>query len=223
MEKERQLLVIFPHPDDEAFGVSGTIATHIKSGTPVAYACLTLGEMGRNMGNPPFATRESLPKIRKNELLNAAQVLGIQDLRMMGLRDKTVEFEDDEMLTNMMLSLIADVNPSLVISFYPGYAVHPDHDATGAAVVRAVGRIPAEKRPKLHCVAFSNNCGEELGEPDIVNDVSEVAETKVNAIKAHLSQAQLMAADMDEKLKENDAVVISRLYQERFWTYRFED
>lgn len=65
MEKERQVLVIFPHPDDEAFGVSGTIATHIQNGTPVTYACLTLGEMGRNMGNPPFANRETLPDIRK--------------------------------------------------------------------------------------------------------------------------------------------------------------
>jgi bacillithiol biosynthesis deacetylase BshB2 len=94
--KERHVLVIFPHPDDEAFGVSGTITTHINQGTPVTYACLTLGEMGRNLGNPPFATRESLPAIRKKELLASAQAMGLTDLRMLGLRDKTLEFEDDE-------------------------------------------------------------------------------------------------------------------------------
>ena len=55
--------------------------------------------MGRNLGNPPFATRESLPKIRKKELIDAANAIGIQDLRMLGLRDKTIEFEDDEKLT----------------------------------------------------------------------------------------------------------------------------
>ncbi len=186
MEKERQLLVVFPHPDDEAFGVSGTIATHVQNGTPVTYACLTLGEMGRNMGNPPFATRESLPKIRTAELQNAAKVLGINDLRMMGLRDKTIEFEDEEMLISMVSSLISEVKPSLIISFYPGYSVHPDHDATGEAVVRAVAKIPANERPTLHCVAFSKNCEQEIGEPDIINDVSTVAEIKLNAIKAHL-------------------------------------
>lgn len=222
MEKERRLLVIFPHPDDEAFGVSGTIAKHVKNGTPITYACLTLGEMGRNLGNPPFTTRESLPKIRKNELQNAAITLGIEDLRMMGLRDKTIEFEDEEKMIAMVTSLISELNPSLVISFYPGYSVHPDHDATGAAVVRAVGRIPAEVRPKLHCVAFSKNCVDELGMPNIVNDVSDVVETKLNAIKAHLSQTQLMAANMEEKLKENDPEIITRLLQERFWTYKFE-
>jgi bacillithiol biosynthesis deacetylase BshB2 len=221
MEKERQLLVVFPHPDDEAFGVSGTIATHVQNGTPVTYACLTLGEMGRNMGNPPFATRESLPKIRTSELQNAAKVLGIKDLRMMGLRDKTIEFEDEEMLIDMVSSLISEVKPSLIISFYPGYSVHPDHDATGEAVVRAVAKIPADNRPTLHCVAFSKNCEQEIGEPDIVNDVSAVAEIKLNAIKAHISQTQLMVADMADKLSENDPEMIARMLYERFWNYKF--
>jgi bacillithiol biosynthesis deacetylase BshB2 len=221
MEKERQVLVVFPHPDDEAFGVSGTIATHVKNGTPVTYACLTLGEMGRNMGNPPFTNRENLPKIRKEELKEAARVLGIQDLRMLGFRDKTIEFEDEEKLANRMLALIEEVNPSLIITFYPGYSVHPDHDATGAAVVRAVENMPAAARPTLHCVAFSNNCVEEIGEPDILNNISPVAETKMAAIQAHRSQTEQMFIGMEEKLKNQDPQVMKWINNERFWTYRF--
>ena len=101
------------------------LRSYIAEGTPITYMCLTLGEMGRNLGNPPFATRESLPIIRKRELLDAMQAIGIQDLRMMGLRDKTIEFEDDVKLTNMVAEAIAELHPSLVISFYPGYSVHP--------------------------------------------------------------------------------------------------
>ncbi|EWG12233.1 bacillithiol biosynthesis deacetylase BshB2 [Cytobacillus firmus] len=220
MEKERHVLVIFPHPDDEAFGVSGTISLHIDNGTPVTYACLTLGEMGRNMGNPPFATRETLPKIRKEELEEAARVLGIQDLRMLGYRDKTVEFEDEEKLANRLGVIIGETNPSLIITFYPGYAVHPDHDATGAAVIRAVRELPADKRPKVHCVAFSNNCEEEIGQADVVNDVSAVIDRKIAAIKAHASQTQLMAASMEESIKNQDPEVLARMYKERFWTYK---
>jgi N-acetylglucosamine malate deacetylase 2 len=221
MEKERHVLVIFPHPDDEAFGVSGTIATHVNSGTPVTYACLTLGQMGRNLGNPPFATRESLPLIRRKELKEAARVLGIQDLRMLGYRDKTIEFEDEKLLTDHLFSIVEEVNPSLVISFYPGYSVHPDHDATGAAVVRALERLPVQDRPKLHCVAFSNNCVDELGEADILNDVSAVVDQKLAAIKAHLSQTQLMAAQTEEKLKNKDPQATAWIQNERFWTYKF--
>ncbi|WHY67026.1 bacillithiol biosynthesis deacetylase BshB2 [Neobacillus sp. SuZ13] len=222
MEKERQLLVVFPHPDDEAFGVSGTIATHVQNGTPVTYACLTLGEMGRNMGNPPFTNRENLPKIRKEELKEAARVLGIQDLRMLGFRDKTIEFEDEEKLANQMLALIEEVNPSLIITFYPGYSVHPDHDATGAAVIRAVGKMSPAVRPTLHCVAFSNNCVDELGEPDILNDISPVAKTKMAAIQAHRSQTEQMFMGMEEKLKNQDPQVMKWINNERFWTYKFD-
>ncbi|WP_210364338.1 bacillithiol biosynthesis deacetylase BshB2 [Bacillus sp. REN3] len=221
MEKERHVLVVFPHPDDEAFGVSGTIASHINMGTPVTYACLTLGQMGRNMGNPPFANRETLPEIRRQELKEAARVLGIADLRMLGFRDKTIEFEDEDKLTDLMSSLISELNPSLVISFYPGYSVHPDHEATGAAVVRAVGKMPEAERPKLQLVAFSRNCTEELGQPDIVNDISALADVKLEAIKAHRSQTELMVAEMAEKLKANDQATIAWLNLERFWTYKF--
>lgn len=96
MKDERHVLMIFPHPDDETFSSAGTIASYIENGVPVTYACLTLGQMGRNLGNPPFATRESLPYIREKELEDAMKVIGITDLRKMGLRDKTVEFEPHE-------------------------------------------------------------------------------------------------------------------------------
>ena len=221
MEKERHVLVVFPHPDDEAFGVSGTIASHINMGTPVTYACLTLGQMGRNMGNPPFANRETLPAIRKKELKDAARAMGINDLRMLGFRDKTVEFEDEDMLTNLISSLITELDPSLVITFYPGYSVHPDHEATGAAVVRAVEKISEADRPKLQCVAFSRNCVEELGEPDIVHDISAVADIKLDAIRAHRSQTELMLEEMADKLKEKDPKTLAWINNERFWTYKF--
>ncbi|WP_374721612.1 bacillithiol biosynthesis deacetylase BshB2 [Peribacillus tepidiphilus] len=223
MEKERHVLVIFPHPDDEAFGVSGTIATHTKNGTPVTYVCLTLGEMGRNLGNPPFATRESLPLIRKKELQDAANVLGIKDLRMLGLRDKTVEFEDEEELAGKIRAIINEINPSLIITFYPGYSVHPDHEATGRAVVRAVGSMPKNERPKLHCVAFSSNVLEELGEPDIVHNISDVEDTKVKAIRSHRSQTQLMTAGWQEKLEKRDPELLKWLHYERFWKYKWDD
>lgn len=222
MEKERRLLVVFPHPDDESFGISGTIASYAKNGTPVTYACLTLGEMGRHMGNPPFANRETLPLIRKKELQEAAKAIGIEDLRMLGYRDKTIEFEDQEKLITHIGAIIEEINPSLIMSFYPGYAVHPDHDATGEVVVKAVERMPADKRPTLHLVAFSKNCIDEIGPPHIKYTISdEMIETKIAAIKSHRSQTQLIHADMEKKWEEKDPDIITYLQNERFWVYKF--
>jgi N-acetylglucosamine malate deacetylase 2 len=216
---ERHVLVVFPHPDDEAFGVSGTLAQYAENGIPITYACLTLGEMGRNMGMPPFANRETLPLIRKKELEEACKIIGIHDLRLLGYRDKTVEFEDEELLADRIGEIIAETNPSLVITFYPGYSVHPDHNACGAAVIRALGRLPKDQRPTVYCVAFSKNCEQDLGQPDVVHDVSAVIDKKLAAIKAHRSQTEgLMKA-----AAKRGGDVLEWLKTERFWTYKWDD
>ena len=222
MDKERQVLVIFPHPDDEAFGTSGTLSKFIDSGVPVTYACLTLGQMGRNLGNPPFATRESLPFIRERELEAAAEAIGITDLRKMGYRDKTVEFEPKDEIDNMVKSLIDELNPSLIISFYPGYSVHPDHEATAEAVIRTVGRMEKSERPKLHLVAFSNDTYSDLGEPDVNIDITGYEERKMKVLQAHASQTGPMLQNLASNTQESEAAKDMWLKSEHFWTYHIE-
>lgn len=222
IKKERHVLVIFPHPDDEAFGVSGTISTYIEMGVPVTYACLTLGEMGRNLGNPPFANRETLPQVRKQELQNAAAAMGLTDLRMMGLRDKTLEFEDDEKMIKLITDLIEDTNPSLVISFYPGLSVHPDHDATARAVVRAIRRMPEDERPTLYTIAFAHNTVDVIGQPDIVHHVEGASQKKLATLNAHASQTVWMMRDMEKRLAEKDPEAMKWLHYERFYTYQWD-
>ncbi|WHY20175.1 bacillithiol biosynthesis deacetylase BshB2 [Paenibacillus sp. G2S3] len=216
---ERHILVILPHPDDEAFGISGTLAKHVQNGTQVTYACLTLGEMGRNMGVPPFANRVTLPEIRKKELEESCRAIGIQDLRMLGFHDKTIEFEDQALLEGHIDALLKELNPSLVITFYPGYSVHPDHDATGAAVVRTVGRMPKAERPPVHCIAFANNI-EEIGKPQVIIDVKDFLKQKMASIQAHKSQFQ--AAELLGSKTLEDKEIQDRFGTERFWIYPFE-
>lgn len=219
---ERHVLVILPHPDDEAFGISGSIAQYRKMGIPVTYACLTLGEMGRNLGNPQFANRETLPQFRKVELENACKAMGLDDLRMMGFRDKTLEFEDDEEMVKLMEDLIEETNPSLVITFYPGYSVHPDHEATARAVVRAVRRMKETERPKLYTVAFANNTEENLGEPDIIHDIKDTTTEKLATLKAHESQTVWMMRELEAKLAAKDPEAMKWVRYERFYSYNWD-
>ena len=222
LKKERQVLVVFPHPDDEAFSSAGLIRLYRNMGVPVTYACLTLGEMGRNLGNPPFATRESLPEIRRQELLNACEAMGIEDLRMMGLRDKTVEFEDDEKMVKLVHDLIDELNPSLIFTFLPGYSVHPDHEATGRAVVEAVRRMPKDERPTVYGVGFANNTIAEIGEPDVVIDITSVKEDKLKALQAHASQTAWMIEENQKRIDEGQPMSDSWFHYEKFYTIKFD-
>ncbi|NMO97837.1 bacillithiol biosynthesis deacetylase BshB2 [Paenibacillus lemnae] len=217
---KKRALVVFPHPDDEAFGTSGTLAKMIDEGWEVTYACLTLGEMGRNMGVPPFANRITLPEIRKLELEESCRSIGIQDVRMLGFHDKMVEFEEPEVIDEVMQKLLDELQPSLVITFYPGYSVHPDHDATGASVVRTIQRMPVDQRPVVHCLAFSNGCREWIGEPDVFQDVTEYLDQKLKSITAHRSQFQIPELIGDKKASKDK--IRQRFGTESFWTYSFD-
>ncbi|WP_342574901.1 bacillithiol biosynthesis deacetylase BshB2 [Solibacillus sp. FSL K6-1781] len=223
LQEERHVLVVYPHPDDEAFSVAGTLRLFHDMGVPVTYACLTLGEMGRNLGNPPFATRESLPEIRRKELMQACEAMGIGDLRMMGLRDKTVEFEDDEKMIKLVNDLIVELNPSLIFTFLPGFAVHPDHEATGRAVVEAVRRIDKKYRPRILACAFANDTVEKNGEPDVTIEIQSVKADKLKALKAHASQTAWMMQDAEKRVDSGDVSLDNWLNYEKFYTVTFND
>lgn len=221
---EKHVVVIYPHPDDESFGAAGTISQFRAQGVPVTYLCGTLGEMGRNMGNPPFANRETLPEIRKEELIKACNALDIE-LNMLGYRDKTLEFEDQRKVAVHLKSILETIEPSLVITHYPEYAVHPDHNALGAAAIDAVELMDPEKRPSVWAQAFSNNFKEALGQPDINNDISDQIDKKIEAIFSHSSQA---GGVVSQRKKSEDGKVdlkaeaAKQMGIEQFYTWRFE-
>ena len=217
---ERHVLVVYPHPDDESFGKAGTLALYTAAGTPVTLICGTLGQMGRNMGKPFFANRETLPVLREQELRDACDVLGIRDLRLLRLRDKTLEFEDPEVLADHVEKVIRDVNPSLVMTFYPKHGVHPDHNALAEATVRAVARLPKEERPTVYGSPVTQNAREVLGPPDVINDVSSVLDTKLAAIKAHKSQSQAMLEGVQKRMESDPEFkeqYTKFMTQEAFW------
>lgn len=218
----RGLLVVLPHPDDESFAAGGTIARFVDAGNPVLYLCGTYGDGGRRMGSPSFAHRESMRDIREQELAEACKVLGCS-FRMMGLRDKTVEFEDPERIAGLVGEVIEDFDPSVVITFYPGYGVHPDHNALGHATVLAVGNQPEETRPELLAVAVGGPAvAEEIGKPQVYSDIRQHAVRKVDALKAHRSQTQFLfqrlatgTNDQDEQARvfRTEAMSVERFYR----------
>jgi N-acetylglucosamine malate deacetylase 2 len=220
---EKHVVVIYPHPDDESFGAAGTIAKFREEGVPVTYLCGTLGEMGRNMGSPIFANRETLAEIRKKELIDACEILDM-DLEMLGYRDKTIEFEDRNEIALDLKSYLEKIKPSLVITHYPDYAVHPDHNALGAATIEAVRMMSSEDRPTVWAQAISNDYEEVLGRPEIENDITAIFDKKMDAILAHASQAQgVLGQRRDEASADIDLKEIAKQNMgiERFYIWNF--
>jgi len=227
MEKESHVVVIFPHPDDESFGTAGSIYNFRKAGTPVTYLCGTLGEMGRNMAIGKFANRETLSQYREAELKDACDYLDI-NYRLLGLRDKTIEFEHPEVVIEKVQKELEDIKPSLVITHFPKHGVHPDHNALCEATIEAVRRMDESERPTLWAAAITKDFEKVLGQPDVVIPVQDKAhfEFKMNAILKHKSQAEGLLKEMEassmEEMDERMRGLQQRLGYERFFIWDFD-
>lgn len=225
MTVERHAVFVYPHPDDESFGSAGTIMKMREQGTKVTYLCGTRGEMGRNMGSPPFANRESMAAIREKELEDACRLLDC-DLQFLGYRDKTLEFEDEEKVAKHLREIFEKINPSLVVTYHPLYGVHADHNAIARATIRALEMMPKETRPKLWARPIVHDYIDILGEPDTRYDIRDIFDQKMAAIAAHKSQADGILGDMLRKARKSEEVMqeaLDILGQEDYYDWSFDD
>ncbi|SEC27876.1 bacillithiol biosynthesis deacetylase BshB2 [Paenibacillus sp. GP183] len=220
------VLAVFPHPDDETFGKAGALSLHAQAGVPITLICATSGQMGRRMGNPFFANRETLSLIREKELQDACDMIGIQDIRLWRMLDKTLQFEDPEELADRIFEVIQEIRPFRVYTYYPEHGVHPDHDALAAATIIAIQRLPKEQRPEIYASAFSKNCLEVLGPPNIIMDVSSVLDRKLAALRAHRSQSEVFTKKLDQEFAEHperkNEIFASQMI-EKYWTYQWPE
>lgn len=219
----KRILAIYPHPDDETFVSAGTLIQHVEAEDKVTVVIATLGQMGRRMGNPFFANRETLVNVRERELQDACDAIGITDLRLWRMQDKTLQFRDSDMLADYIMDIMGDVNPDIIYSFYPEHGVHPDHDTLSAATVLAVSRLEPESRPEIRGHAITDDT---LAKPDLEIDVTNVIDKKMAALRAHKSQTEIITRKLDEEIRkqpEKKEVLLSRFAKEAYWIYKFPD
>jgi LmbE family N-acetylglucosaminyl deacetylase len=124
----KQMLLIFAHPDDESFALGGTIAKYAEQGVTITLVAATKGEAGKVAG---ICKQEELGHIREQELLRAAEVLGIARVIFLGYRDKEVPIAPPLEIVEKLVRIIREVRPQVIITFgADGASGHRDHRAT---------------------------------------------------------------------------------------------
>jgi LmbE family N-acetylglucosaminyl deacetylase len=135
-----RLAALFAHPDDDAFGISGSCALHADE-LELLVVFATSGEAGR-IADDALATRDNLGAVREGEARSAYAVLGVNaDLRFLRYRDGHVaEVPRQELVSRYAESLEA-FRPDVVVTFGPdGVTGHEDHVTVGAAATEAFDR-----------------------------------------------------------------------------------
>lgn len=191
------VLVVGAHPDDPEFGAGGSVARWVRDGRPVTYVVMTRGDKG---SHDLTMTAADLMATREAEQRAAAAELGVTDVRFLGCRDCEVEATLD--VRRKLVRIIREIRPGTVVTHDPtlvlpreGFVNHPDHRATGTAVIDAC--FPASE---LH-LAYPEHLDEGLslhkvteilfwstGDPTHFIDISETFDQKLRALRHHTSQ-----------------------------------
>ncbi|MGA2297964.1 MAG: bacillithiol biosynthesis deacetylase BshB1 [FCB group bacterium] len=180
------VLAIGAHPDDVELTAGGTVAKLTKEGKTVAMVDFTQGELGTR-GNE---------NIRRTEAAKAAEILGVKFRENLFMPDGYVKVTDDNILK--VINILRKYRPKAVL-INPPFERHPDHEASHNILRTAMFKSGLRKiqtefegQPqepwrirKMYAYMQSYQF---TRHPDFYIDISETFETKMNAIKAYVSQ-----------------------------------
>jgi LmbE family N-acetylglucosaminyl deacetylase len=188
MSETQHLLVIGAHPDDCSIKAGGIAAKYVDAGHDVTFLSVTDGSAGHHeMGRTKLAAR------RRRETEAVAETLGI-DYDVFNIPDGLLEasLENRERL----IRYIRRVDPDLVLGPRPN-DYHPDHRYTAHLVRDAAYSLivpnivpdtpELDSNPVIGYVADHFQKPAPF-EPDVVLDVTDVEDRKIDALHCHASQ-----------------------------------
>jgi len=198
------VLAFGAHPDDAELSCSGTLISQIRKGNTAGIIDLTRGELGSR----------GTAEIRDQEGEDARKIIGASIRENLNLEDGF--FRNDRETQMKAITVIRKFQPEYILCNATDDR-HPDHGRAAKLIEDAVflaGLIKIETtengtpqnlwRPKmvLHYIQ------DRYINPDIVIDISDVWEQRMESIKAHRSQFY------DPNSNEPETYVASKIFFE---------
>lgn len=192
MTRQAQVMVVAPHPDDAEFGVAGTVARWVREGKGIVYVVCTNGDKGSSDTN---MKPEELARIRAEEQLAAAKLLGVREVIFLGHPDQTLE--DTPEFRKEIVRLIRMYRPDIVVTAdpYRRYIWHRDHRITGQVTLDAVFPYARDHLayPDLWQEGLQPHKVKEVllwasEDPNYRSNVTDTFDLKLAALRCHQSQ-----------------------------------
>ncbi len=171
-----KILIVTAHPDDET-GFAATVYKVTKELHGIADQCvITNGEGGYKYSTLSESYynleltdekigRENLPRIRKQELMNAGKIIGMRNIFFLDQKDAHYGLDEHEPLdTTWNVSLVATrlneimtkTKYDFVFCLLPTPETHAHHKAASLLALRTIQSLPIEQRPIILGVTGAN-------------------------------------------------------------------
>ena len=212
MAKQAQVMVVTPHPDDAEFGVAGTVVHWTREGKDVIYVVCTNGDKGTSDYN---MKPDELVKIREQEQLTAAKLLGVREVIF--LRHPDQSLEDTPEFRKELVRLIRAYKPETVVTadLYRRYIWHRDHRITSRVTLDAIFPYARdflaypdlmEEGLQPHKVREILLWGAE--EPNYCTNITDTFDIKIAALRCHKSQiSDNPSSGLEERLRERHKIL----------------
>jgi LmbE family N-acetylglucosaminyl deacetylase len=180
----QNIIVVSPHPDDEAIGCGGAISKHTSEGDIVEVVFLTSGEKGGHGRSEAETIR-----IREEEAEQAAKILHVSNIEFWRQPDGNLQASPENV--ERLKKKIVGSNADIIYVPHKDEA-HPDHQAAATLVRKTIPLLPENmEKPKV----WMYEVWTPLQKFDLIIDISAYVEIKRNAILAHKSQCSVMSFD----------------------------
>ncbi|MDA1317279.1 MAG: PIG-L family deacetylase [bacterium] len=191
-----KLVAIFAHPDDEAFGPAGTIATYSKT-HEVSLICATRGEAGENSLDDKS---RSIGEIREEELRASAKLLGVTHVYFLDYEDGSLCNNKYHDIADKVKNILDSIEPEILLTFeIRGVSGHLDHVAMAMITYYLFYKVPYAKKLMSYVLMREETDllrdyfiyvphGFKRDRVDEIVDVGDLLELKKQAIMVHKSQ-----------------------------------
>ncbi len=182
-KKQETILVITAHGDYPAFGAGGTLAKYAKEGKRIRTIILSYGELSQ-----PHIKPEIVTKTKQREAQKADTILGGKGIEYLGLKDATMLIDIRKEETEQKLAQMIDKeNPSKI--FTHGTNIFTTYNYTAGRLIKKL-----IKEDKIKCPVYTFHKWGVLkitkrNLPKLIVDITNTFNTKIEAIKAHKSEA----------------------------------
>lgn len=174
------ILAIGAHPDDVEVGVGGMLHKFAKTGLRTGILDLTRGELG---------TRGTVEE-RATEAAEAASILGASHRANASLPDGALADTQDQ--RQALIPYLRAFAPRIIIAPFNADR-HPDHEgahhlARSANYCAGLARIDTDQPPHRAPQVYYYRVYGDSTPPQIIVNISEEFDVKMNALQAHRSQ-----------------------------------
>ncbi len=178
--KGERVMVVCAHPDDEAFGVGGTIAKYVKEGKDVSVVIFSFGEKSH-----VWLQEEHTVRMRKKEHDLAKKVLGYK--RSYFLSADEGKFPEDKTRLKDTLKKVMERNMPEVIFTHNIVDPHPDHKSVNKIVVDVCHEL--DYRGEIYMFDVWNVLNfRRIDYPMLYVDISSTFKKKLEALGCFRSQ-----------------------------------